>query len=103
MSFTPDQREQLDNHGYNTDGTPNVGVHFGKFPDIHFELSLLPVGHELDKKGGKVCSNLKEAREYATQQFNRLITQEHIRLYAKKAEIETMDVRVHDPLDDGAW
>lgn len=70
----------------------NVAVHMSGFPNVSFESTMLPLGHVIDDKGGKVCHNIKEARKYASQQFERLITERLNDLYAHKNEIATLEL-----------
>lgn len=70
----------------------NVAVRMDKFPTVSFESTTLPVDFVMDEKGGKVCKNLKEAKKYAGQQYERLITQEINRLYSLKENIAGLTV-----------
>lgn len=100
MALTAAQQEKFDKMGYAKPGTQHVAVYFDEFPKVYFLPSMFPVGHETDFKGGKVCLNLKEARKYANQQYERLITKEINRLYQGKAEIGTMEFREYDDDQD---
>ena len=71
---------------------PNVAVHMKDFPIVSFSESMLPVGRVVDDKGGKVCHNVKEARKYAGQQFERLITKSLNNLYEQKNVIATLEI-----------
>lgn len=70
----------------------NVAVHMAEFPTVSFESTTLPIDFVIDEKGGKVCKNLKEAKKYAGQQYERLITQELNRLYTLKENIAELTV-----------
>jgi hypothetical protein len=100
MTFTKEQKERYDELGYATVDKPHVGVHFDEFPKVYFRPSMFPVGHVTDTKGGQVCLNIKEARKYAKQQYERLITKELNTLYAHKETINDMDFREYDDNED---
>lgn len=96
MTLSKEQQERFDTLGFAKADKPHVAVHFDEFPRVYFTPSTFPVGRELDFKGGKVCLNLKEARKYANQQYERLVTQELNKLYKAKEEIATMEFRVYE-------
>lgn len=73
-----------------------VEVRMSGFPHITFHDTALPVDSMVDDKGGKVCKNLKEAKKYAGQQFERLITQELNMLYAFKKNIADSTVNAQN-------
>lgn len=72
--------------------TLNVAVHLSDFPEVSFKATDLPVDAVIDDKGGKVCKNIKEARKYAGQQFERLITKSIAELYSHKDKITTIEL-----------
>lgn len=74
------------------ENTSSVEVRMSAFPVVSFHDTTLPVNSVVDDKGSKVCKNLKEAKIYANQQYERLITQELNRLYTLKENIANLTV-----------